>query len=279
MPPSVVHAFFDYDGTLVEGDSILYWLRYYYARRPSRRVFKFAGLVGLGLISVRLISSHTLKRIFLWPMAFEKPAVLDALAADFVREDLSRRFHGPVLDRLWAHDRLGHKTVVISASGIFYLRHLAPWFPPSTVLLGTEMEWGTGALRLPRYRGGNLRGENKIKRLRDLGFARAGASGFAYSDHHHDIPLLEFVDFPECVRPTAKLRAVARERGWPIREWPRVRAVWKLKLEAFFLLLWAGAPRFLEAPAFVVEPGSGAGIAAEEQGIRDRLWKVDSRES
>jgi phosphoserine phosphatase len=274
-----VHAFFDYDGTLVEGDSILYWLRYYYARRPSRRIFKFAGLVGLGLISVRLITSHTLKRIFLWPMAFEKPAVLDALAADFVRDDLSRRFHGPVLDRLWAHDRLGHKTVVISASGIFYLRHLAPWFPPSTVLLGTEMDWGTGALRFPRYRGGNLRGENKIKRLRALGFADAGASGFAYSDHHHDVPLLEFADFPECVRPTPKLRAVARERGWPIREWPRARAAWKLKLEAFFLLLWAGAPRFLAARPFVVEPGSGAGIAAEEQGIRDRLWKVDSRES
>jgi phosphoserine phosphatase len=266
MPPSIVHAFFDYDGTLVEGDSILHWLRYYYARRPSRRVFKFAGIAGLVL--------HTLKRVFLWPMAFEKPALLDALAAGFVRDDLSRRFHGPVLDRLWAHDRLGHKTVVISASGIFYLRHLAAWFPPSTVLLGTEIEWGTGALRFPRYKGGNLRGANKIKRLRDLGFGEAGASGFAYSDHHHDIPLLEFVDFPECVRPTAKLKAVARERGWPIREWPRARAAWKLKLEALCLLVWARAPRFLGMRLVPVSPGSGAGIAAEEQGIRDRLWKV-----
>jgi phosphatidylglycerophosphatase C len=275
MPPaSTVHAFFDYDGTLVEGDSILFWIRYYYAHRPSRRVFKLANLAGLVLYAGRLISSHTLKRVFLWPMAFEKPAVLDRLAAAFVREDLAGRFHGPVLDRLWAHDRLGHKTVVISASGIFYLRHLAPYFPPSTVLLGTEIEWGGGPLRFPKYRDGNLRGANKIKRLRDLGFAGAGASGFAYSDHHHDIPLLEFTEFPECIRPTAKLEKVARERGWPIREWPRARAAWKLKLEALCLLIFARAPRFLGARLVAVTPGEGPGIANEQHGIRNRLWKV-----
>lgn len=274
-----VHAFFDYDGTLVEGDSILYWMCYYYSRRPARRVFQIAHFAGLALFGARLISSHTLKRVVLWPMSFEKPAVLDALAKDFVHQDLAGRFHGPVLDRLWAHDRLGHRTVVISASGVFYLKHLAAYFPPSTLLLGTEIEWGGGGglgglLRFPRYVGGNLRGSNKIVRLRGLGFAGAGASGFGYSDHHHDIPLLEFTEFPECVRPTARLRAVAVARGWPIREWPRARASWRLKLEALCLVLFSWAPGFLGAKPVAWPTGESEGISEEEQGIRDRLWRV-----
>jgi HAD superfamily phosphoserine phosphatase-like hydrolase len=249
-PPT---AFFDYDGTLIEGDSILFWQRYYYARRPWMRVFQAANTVGLLLLAARVLNSHMLKRIFLWPLVFEKPEGLDALARGFVRDDLAFRFHGPVLARLWAHHRLGHATVVISASGTFYLKYLAEFFPPDTVLLGTEMELGNavGLLRFPRYRDGNLRGSNKIRRLRALGYAAAGKDGYAYSDHHHDIPLLEFVDHPHCIRPTAKLEKLAKERNWPIwgeaRDWPRTRAKWKLKLEAGCLLLFAAAPKFLAA--------------------------------
>jgi phosphatidylglycerophosphatase C len=248
-------AFFDYDGTLVEGDSILFWQRYYYARRPAMRVFQIANTAGILLLAARLISSHTLKRVFLWPLAFEKPAELDAMARDFVCDDLAFRFHGPVLARLWAHHRLGHKTVVISASGTFYLKHLAAYFPPDCIVLGTELdlENGTvkglgGLLRFPRYRDGNLRGSNKIRRLRALGFSAAGRGGFAYSDHHHDIPLLEFVDHPQCIRPTQRLARLARERGWPVWDWTRARSFWRLKLEALCLLLFAAAPRGLSAP-------------------------------
>lgn len=241
-------AFFDYDGTLIEGDSILFWRRHYYARRPWRRVFQVAGWAGLCLYAVRLIDSHTLKRVFLWPLAFEKPETLDALGREFVHADLAQRFHGPVLARLWAHHRLGHRVVVISASGTFYLRHLAELLPPGCVVLGTEMKWDGGLLRFPSYRGGNLRGPNKIRRLRELGYAEAGKGGFAYSDHPHDVPLLEFVDHPACIRPTRDMRAEARKRGWPVWDWPRARAAWKVPLEAACLLLFAWAPAFLAAP-------------------------------
>jgi HAD superfamily phosphoserine phosphatase-like hydrolase len=256
--PSPVHAFFDYDGTLIEGDSILFWQRYYYARRPLRRVFQLANAAGLLLFSARLIDSHALKRVFLWPLAFETPEALDILARGFVRDDLARRFHGPVLARLWAHHRLGHATVVISASGVFYLRHLAEFFPPDCRLMGTELDLRGGVLRFPRYRDGNLRGSNKIRRLRALGFAAAGRDGFAYSDHHHDIPLLEFVDHPQVIRPTSKLETLARERAWPVWEWPRARPRWKLKLEAACLLLFAWAPKVLAAKPESPVPDEGA---------------------
>lgn len=275
-PSNPPHAFFDYDGTLIEGDSILYWLAYYYHRRPLRRVFQTANIAGLILYAGRVISSHTLKRVFLWPLAFEKPGELDALARGFVRDDLSRRFHVPVLARLHAHRRLGHNVTVISASAAFYLRHLAELLPPGCRLLGTEMERDRGFLRFPRYRDGNLRGNNKIRRLRGLGFADAGRGGFAYSDHHHDVPLLEFVEHPQCIRPTRKLAARASLAGWPVRDWPRKRPQWKLKLEALCLLVFTWAPKFLAAPTEPSMPDEEA-IAAETRRVKEEMSVLTGR--
>jgi phosphoserine phosphatase len=245
-----VHAFFDFDDTLLSGDSILYWLRFYYARRPWRRVFQLANWAGLILISLRIIDSHTLKRIFLMPMGLEPPGELDRLAAEFVREELGRRFHVPVLRRLWTHHLLGHKIVILSASGAFYLRHLKIFLPMADIQ-GTELIWPTRGLGIPRYRDGNLRGENKITRLNALGYGNAGPLSFAYSDHQHDRFLLAFSEFPICTRPTAKLRGIAAEKGWAVMDWPdaagrdgvaRQPQAWKTRLRKLGLLILSAGP-------------------------------------
>jgi phosphoserine phosphatase len=238
-----VHAFFDFDDTLCSGDSILFWLRFYYRKRPARRVFQIANGIGLAAIALRLIDSHTLKRVFLWPMAFEHPAELDRLASEFVATDLASRFHAPVLRRLWTHHLLGHKIVILSASATFYLKHLKAFLPMADVQ-GSEMVWPRGFAGLPRYRDGNLRGANKIKRMRELGYGDAGALAFAYSDHQHDRFLLDFSEFPVCVRPTRKLRRLAQAKGWPVMDWeeggrpPR----WKVLLGKLGLFLFAAGP-------------------------------------
>lgn len=239
-----IHAFFDFDDTLCSGDSILYWLRFYYRRRPARRVFQLANGLALIAFALRLVDSHALKRVFLWPMAFESAEALDGLAAEFVATDLSARLHVPVLRRLWTHHLLGHKVVILSASASFYLKHLKAFLPMADIQ-GSEMLWPQRALSLPRYRDGNLRGENKLKRMRELGYgAEAQALSFAYSDHYHDRFLLGFSEFPICVRPERKLRRLAREKGWPAMDWeeagrwPR----WKVLLGKFGLLVFAAGP-------------------------------------
>ena len=40
----------------------------------------------------------------------------------------------------------------------------------------------------------------------------------AYSDSHTDLPFLEVVGHPVAVNPDRRLRRIAQERGWPIRE-------------------------------------------------------------
>ncbi len=259
-----VHAFFDFDDTLLDGDSILYWLRYYYGQRPARRIFLPLNWLGLVLFLLRIVDSHALKRIFLYPMSFEDPARLDQLAADFVREDLAARFHAPVLRRLWTHHLLGHKVVIVSASATFYLRHLKTLLPMADIQ-GTEILWPPrGSLRLPRYADGNLRGANKIVRLKALGYDGAGALAFAYSDHHHDRFLFEFVEFPICVRPTRKLSRLAAERDWPVLDVPRKQPVWKTKLAKLLLLLFAIGPKNPAASGDAVREAASARDYAPE---------------
>ena len=246
---SQVHAFFDFDDTLLSGDSILYWLRFYYRQRPLRRIFQLANGIGLLLFVLRLIDSHMLKRIFLMPMGLEPSAELDRLSAAFVRTELGPRFHVPVLQRLWTHHLLGHKVVILSASATFYLRHLKTFLPMADIQ-GSELIWPARGLGLPRYRDGNLRGENKIARLNALGYGHAGPLSFAYSDHQHDRFLLAFSEFPICTRPTAALRRLARTNGWPVMDWPdaapqgapRRTPAWKTKLRKLALLLFCAGP-------------------------------------
>lgn len=258
-----VHAFFDFDDTLLRGDSILYWQRYYYRKRPFRRLFQVFNWAGLALHALRILDSHTLKRIFLLPMAYEKPEALEALARDFVREDLAGRFNVPVLQRLWTHHLLGHRIVIISASATFYLNHLKSLLPMAEIQ-GSEMLWSQkGLWRFPRYKDGNLRGANKLVRLKALGFGdRAPPGSFAYSDHQHDAFLLEFTDFPFAVRPTAKLRAMAAAKGWPVLDWPRDIPAWMEKLGKLLLLLLAAGPDSL-GRAGVCDPEKEAAAARE----------------
>jgi HAD superfamily phosphoserine phosphatase-like hydrolase len=236
--PGSVVAFFDFDDTLSAGDSLLYWLHFYYSHRPRKRIFQIANLFGVMLFLLRVWDSHTLKRLFLWPMAFENKAELDKLAHAFVMNDLAYRFHRPVLERLWSHHLLGHRVVVISASATFYLKHLLNLLPP-VELLGTEVQFPETGLRFPQYRDGNLRGDNKIKRLKALGYGDAGPLGFAYSDHHHDMPLLAFAEFPTCIFPTPRLRRRATSLNWPIWSWPGRPPLWRRRLHKLGLLVFA----------------------------------------
>jgi HAD superfamily phosphoserine phosphatase-like hydrolase len=270
---SSVHAFFDFDDTLLDGDSILYWMRYYYRKRPRRRFFLLANWAGLLLFLARVINSHTLKRIFLWPMAYENPAFLEKLGEEFVREELAYRFNEPVLRRLWTHHLLGHKIWIISASASFYLKHLKTLLPMAEIE-GTEVTWAErGLFRFPRYRYGNLRGANKIARLHALGFPSEAPFSFAYSDHHHDEFLLRFAEFAICVRPTPKLRRLARKNGWPVIDWKRERPAWKVKLDKLGLLVFASGGEKNRQPR-PLQPAREEEAAAQYAGEEARLLRA-----
>ena len=87
-----------------------------------------------------------------------------------------------------------------------------------------------------------------------MGFGDRAPLSFAYSDHHHDAFLLGFSEFPFAVRPTAKLRRLAGEKGWPVMDWARETPAWLEKLGKLLLLVAAAAPGPWAAPASATRP-------------------------
>jgi phosphoserine phosphatase len=64
-------------------------------------------------------------------------------------------------------------------------------------------------------------GRGKLQRAEALVLSLGGSMDRAafYSDSITDLPLLEAVGHPVVVNPDARLRRIARRRGWPIEEW------------------------------------------------------------
>jgi phosphoserine phosphatase len=83
-----------------------------------------------------------------------------------------------------------------------------------------------------RLAGGLLHGEAKAAAIQalaqreNLDLSRSSA----YSDSVNDLPMLSLVGHPNAVNPDAGLRAVARERGWPVHDFRSGRRVTMLAL-------------------------------------------------
>jgi HAD superfamily hydrolase (TIGR01490 family) len=89
-----------------------------------------------------------------------------------------------------------------------------------TGALGTRAEVDHDERYTGRLSGSILHGDAKASAVRDHA-AEAGIDltrSAAYSDSINDLPLLELVGRPEAVNPDRRLRKVADQRGWPVRE-------------------------------------------------------------
>ena len=74
-----------------------------------------------------------------------------------------------------------------------------------------------------------LHGPNKALAVRELAVANGIdlENSYAYSDSHHDIPLLEAVGNPRAINPDTLLQIHALKEHWPIYDFRRMRALKK----------------------------------------------------
>jgi phosphoserine phosphatase len=242
-------AFFDFDDTLVFGDSMLHWQRWY-ARR--RRLWAAAPWVWLSVL-MRLVGKPPvwMKRAYMATANRETPDSRANLVRQFSREFLSQCGLAELLDRVWMHHALGHRIVVVTASPSFYLLNLDDILPPHE-LVATHLEFhGKSFWNLPKVVGHNVKGGGKLEALSERGFSFPMPGSFAYSDHISDAPLLEAVEFAFAVRPDEELEILARQKGWPIlrpvEPWGESRT---RLVKGLWLLLGPLGPRwpFLQLP-------------------------------
>jgi HAD superfamily phosphoserine phosphatase-like hydrolase len=223
--PETPWAYFDFDDTIVRGDSILDWNRFLFRHAPHLKPLFVLQWIGLGLYLLRLQNSHNYKRWLLAPASYLKPEIRERLAREFALTALPQRAYAEMLQIMQSHKDQGHQVAVLSASGSFYLKHIGDWLPVDHVV-GTEMVFPErGFVRLPRYTSTNFKGPAKVEYLESHPEVWAPQNQrFAYSDHHVDLPLLKWAGQSQVIWPTGKLRKQARNHDWQMhRPQTRVR--------------------------------------------------------
>lgn len=168
-------------------------------------------LRGADVQRMQHISRQLLKAIEGWD-----PQRLEAAVTDSLPLAIDPVVFREASELIAFHHSQGHPVVIASASIEQMVRPIAQYlgadyFIASRGILDEEGAF-TGELSSFNYL--DEKAQNCAAMAAQHGWSMADS--FAYSDSITDLPLLEAVGIPSVVNPDAALRAVARERGWPV---------------------------------------------------------------
>jgi HAD superfamily hydrolase (TIGR01490 family) len=218
-------AFFDLDKTLMEGSSAIHFGRAAYRQGlvNRRQLVKDAW----ANIRFRLRGSTDEETDVL------RERILDAIAGHRV-VDLARlspevlsgilpRVYPQMLEVAWRHQDEGRRIYIVTAAS----QELADML--ARVLL-FDRGIGFRSERRDGYYTGKPDGpftyrEGKAQAIRELA-QREGydlSECWAYSDSESDLPMLRCVGHPVAVNPDAELLRIAREQGWQVMTFDRLR--------------------------------------------------------
>ena len=195
---SFVVAAFDFDGTISRRDSLLPFLVSVRGPAPVG--------VALARLSPQLVSMATGRG----DRDRTKERLVTALLAGYRDDDLraeGRRFAArlrgrlrpEVVERVQWHSEQGHEVVMISASPTVYLDPLGAMLGFDAVL-ATRLEVDPDQRLTGRLEGANVRGVEKVARLRAWLDGREPDELWAYGDSSGDDELLAIADRPHRVR-------------------------------------------------------------------------------
>jgi len=222
-------AFFDVDNTVMQGASI-----FHLARGLHRRKF----------FTTREILGAAYKQAYFRVVGVEDPehvadarnSALGFIAGHTVKElqELGEEiFDEAMAHRIWPGTRAlaqlhldqGQRVWLVTAAPIEVAQVIARRLG-LTGAMGTVAEHVDGVYT-GRLVGDMLHGEAKAVAVEALA-ARESldlSRCSAYSDSANDLPMLGLVGNPTAINPDAKLRAHAKELGWPIRDYRTGRKV------------------------------------------------------
>jgi glycosyltransferase 2 family protein len=184
-------AVFDFDGTLLEGDSLLILARQLNTRQHHLKL-SVQFLPTWLRQRLHLISADEAKEHFL--ALFITPALnLNSWVEGTFKETLLQKLKPQALARLRWHQQQGHRVIICSASPRFYLQPLADVL--GVELLATELQQ-TGNHLLPHLCSPNCKGPEKVRRLEALVGNLTVLQIEVYGDSRGDKDLLQRADIP-----------------------------------------------------------------------------------
>jgi HAD superfamily hydrolase (TIGR01490 family) len=213
-------AFFDFDGTLIRGDSQAMeatW-RLGHERHWALFALRLIPTIILGLLTkLGFVSLRAHNQAYLRTYRGSKEIDLVKQGEALFQRKIRRAFIPQLLDIMTAHRRAGDAIVIVSATPHHILAPVATHLKPD-YLICTRLETDPLGRCTGRPLGPICIGVEKAKRIRDLAVCHHLdlADGHAYSDHHVDLPMLTSIGQPQVVNPSKRLANTARKRGWPI---------------------------------------------------------------
>src|SRR5918992_2138712 len=218
-------AFFDLDKTLIEGSSALHFARAAYRhgmvsrRRLARDVwanlrFRLKGSTDHG--------TDELRRRVLESIAGQRVIDLQRLGPD-VLAGILPLLYKQVLAEAWAHQDAGRPAYIVTAAS----QELAEVLAAVLVLdggIGMRSEVHDGVYT-GRPDGPFTYREGKAEAILELA-QREGvdlSASYAYSDSESDLPMLRCVGHPVAVNPDPALERIAREEGWQVMHFDKLR--------------------------------------------------------
>jgi HAD superfamily hydrolase (TIGR01490 family) len=210
-------ALFDLDNTLLDGDSDYLWGCFlvehgivdgeHYEKENRRFYDQYLE----GSLNIR-----EFLRFQLQPLAHHSHEQLSRWREQFLREKIEPILLPRARSLLDKHRQQGDELLIITATNRFITAPIAERYAvPHLLATEPEMldgEYTGGITGTPCFQAG------KVERLQAWLDERGLTlkDSWFYSDSHNDLPLLEKVTHPVAVDPDDKLKATARERGWPV---------------------------------------------------------------
>lgn len=213
-------AFYDLDGTLLNGTVVDHYL--YYARHDPHlpaRLRRVAETVVMAPYYVYLdrLDRRQFNQVFYRSYEGLSEDRLAMLGESLFEKVLQKKLYDGVQELLEADRGAGRVQVLLTGALDFVARPVARYLGIETVV-ASRLEFGknglcTGVLRPPV-----MAGPEKASWIRE--FARANAidleGSVAYADDAADLPMLSMVGRPVAVNPDIQLLATARSHGWPV---------------------------------------------------------------
>jgi len=223
LPHATAVAAFDLDGTLTDGGSVAHWLRAVAGAAAVRRalVRRSPALV-VGALRSGSAADEAKESLFTSVLAGRELASVIAISDRFADDHLRAHVRPEVAQRLDGHLRAGHAVVLVSASPALYVDRIGHALGAHGSV-ATELEVDAQGRLTGRYEGKNCRGEEKLRRVREL-LIRLGVGDtgpdrplFAYGNSRGDLRLLAGADRPVDVSRLGRFGA--------LRAYPRLDAV------------------------------------------------------
>jgi HAD superfamily hydrolase (TIGR01490 family) len=225
-------AFFDLDNTILQGSSLYFLGRGMYRRgyftKHDIANFMLANLRFRlrGEDAVEIDKFRDAAQVFI---AGHKVDDLQNLASEVYDQYVSPALWKGTIDIANQHLANGDEVWLVTATPKEMAEFIAERLG-FTGALGTRAEIANG-IYTGQLCGAVLHGKEKALAIRELAKEHNFdlPNSFAYSDSHHDIPLLEAVGNPRAINPDTLLQIRAIRDHWPIHDYRRARA-----LKAFF---------------------------------------------